>query len=149
MKCRKTFIKCIRHNNEKSNGEILEFKSYLGDQIKAGEIYLGYDLNTLNLDSENSLFLDGNKNRLPDVILVKKKVVVDIKGKQLKRLNQNPDKKNKKKGNDEDNGDMKAFIEEIYEDKNLKDNLVDENEEKNKKEDGKEEKGFLEDDVNE
>ena len=29
----------------------------LGDQIKAGEIYLGYDLNTLNLDSENSLFL--------------------------------------------------------------------------------------------
>ncbi len=149
MKCRKTFIKCIRHNNEKSNGEILEFKSYLGDQIKAGEIYLGYDLNTLNLDSENSLFLDGNKNRLPDVILVKKKVVVDIKGKQLKRLNQNPDKKNNKKGNDGDNGDMKAFIEEMYEDKNLKDNLVNENEEKNKKEDGKEEKGFLEDDVNE
>jgi nonsense-mediated mRNA decay protein 3 len=148
MKCRKTFIKCIRHNNEKSNGEILEFKSYLGDQIKVGDIYLGYDLNVLNLDSENSLFLDGNKNRLPDVILVKKKPVIDMKGKKIKRLDENKDKKNKKKGNnDENDKEIKTFIEEMCEDKNLKDNLINENAEKNgDKEENKNDKGFLGDD---
>ena len=148
MKCKKTFIKCIRYNNEKSNGEVLEFKSYLGDKIKSGEIYLGYDLNVLNLDSENSSFLDANKNKLPDVILVRKKPVIDnIKGKKLKRLDEN--RKNKKKGKDEDE-EEKGFLEEIYEEKELKDNLINENDEQNdenkNKEDNKKEKGFLEDD---
>ena len=133
MKCRKTFIKCIRHNNGKSNGEILEFKSYLGDKIKPGEIYLGYDLNVLNLDMENSLFLDANKNKLPDVILVKKKPEIDIKGKTIKRLkNSDESKKNKKKGNEEEeNGEMMAFLEEILDEKDLKDNLINENDEQN------------------
>ena len=132
MKCRKTFIKCIRHNNEKSNGEILEFKSYLGDSIKPGDIYLGYDLNSINLDSENSLFLDENKNKLPDVILVRKKPIIDIKGKKLERLKlSNENKKNKKKqseNEDEDEDeDIKGFIEEIYEEKELKNNFINEN----------------------
>ena len=131
MKCRKTFIKCIRHNKEKSNGEVIEIKSYLADKIKAGEIYLGYDLNALNLDSENSLFLDANKNKLPDIILVRKKPEIEIKGKKLKRLNnleENENKKNKKKVNeDEDKTNLKAFIEEIYDEKDLRDNLINEN----------------------
>jgi hypothetical protein len=131
MKCRKTFIKCIRNNKEKDTGEILEFKSYLADKIKAGEIYLGYDLNALNLDSENSLFLDANKNKLPDIILVRKKPEIEIKGKKLKRLNNlkdNENKKNKKKGNeDEDKANLKTFIKEIYDEKDLRDNLINEN----------------------
>ena len=154
MKCRKTFIKCIRYNNEKSSGEILEFKSYLGDTIKPGDIYLGYDLNSINLDSENSLFLDKNKNKLPDVILVRKKPIIDTKGKKLERLKfSNENKKNKKKQNedeDEDQEDMKGFIEEIYEENDLKNNFINENdlqdeekkekEEEQKKENEKKEK---------
>ena len=128
LKCKKTFIKCIRHNKEKSNGEVIEFKSYLGDKIKAGEIYLGYDLHVLNLESENSLFLDSNKNKLPDAILVRKKPTVETTGKTLKRLKfTNDNKKNKKK--EEEQGEMKAFLEEMCEEKELKDNLVNENEE--------------------
>ena len=143
MKCRKTFIKCIRHNNEKSKGEILEFKSYLGDKIKPGEIYLGYDLNMINLDSENSLFLDENKNKLPDVILVKKKPDIDIKGKTIKRLKNSDENKNNKKKpiEDEEKGEMKAFLEEIYDEKDLKDNLINESDgqnlDNNKEEDKK------------
>jgi hypothetical protein len=117
MKCRKTFIKCIRNNKEKDTGEILEFKSYLADKIKAGEIYLGYDLNVLNLDSDNTAFLDANRNKLPDVILVRKKPNnIEIKGKKLKRLKfSNGNKKNKKKMDDDvEKEDMKAFMEEIY-----------------------------------
>jgi hypothetical protein len=130
MKCRKTFIKCIRNNKEKDTGEILEFKSYLADKIKAGEIYLGYDLNVLNLDSDNTAFLDANRNKLPDVILVRKKPNnIEIKGKKLKRLKfSNGNKKNKKKmDEDVEKDDMKAFMEEIYEENDLKNNLVNEN----------------------
>ena len=128
MKCKKTFIKCIRHNQDKSSGEILEFKSYLADKIKVGEIYLGYDLHVLNLNSENSAFLDANKNKLPDVILVRKKPVIDIKGKKLKRLEfSSQNKKNKKKENENEKDEMKAFIEEIYDEKDLKDNIINEN----------------------
>jgi NMD protein affecting ribosome stability and mRNA decay len=137
MKCRKTFIKCIRNNKEKDTGEILEFKSYLADKIKAGEIYLGYDLNVLNLDSDNSAFLDANRNKLPDVILVRKKPSnVEIKGKKLKRLKfSNENKKNKKKmDEDDEKDDMKAFMEEIYEENDLKNNLVNENDENEKEE---------------
>ena len=136
-KCRKTFIKCIRHNKEKSTGEVLEFKSHLADKIKPGEIYLGYDLHVLNLDSENSAFLDANKNKLPDVILVRKKPEIDIKDKKLKRLKfSNENKKNKKKGNEdeEEKGEMKAFLEEIYEEKELKNNIINENDEQNEEE---------------
>ena len=49
LKCRKTFIKCIRNNNEKDKGEIIEIKSHLAEVIKPGDIYLGYDLRTINI----------------------------------------------------------------------------------------------------
>ena len=148
MKCKKTFIKCIRHNNEKSSGEVIEFKSYLGDKIKAGEIYLGYDLNVLNLDSENSAFLDANKNKLPDVILVRKKPTVETTGKTLKRLKfSNENKKNKKK-EEEEKGEMKAFLEEMVEEKELKDNLINENDEENEEYNNKEEDIKKEEDRN-
>ena len=67
--------------------KIIEIKSYIGDQIKAGDIYLGYDLEYLNLDSWNSTFLEDNKNRLPSVILIRKKQKIEgIKNAQIKRL---------------------------------------------------------------
>ena len=148
IKCKKTFIKCIRHNNKKSSGEVIEFKSYLGDKIKAGEIYLGYDLNVLNLDSENSAFLDANKNKFPDVILVRKKPTVETTGKTLKRLKfSNENKKNKKK-EEEEKGEMKAFLEEMVEEKELKDNLINENDEENEEYNNKEEDIKKEEDRN-
>ena len=135
IKCKKTFIKCIRNNNEKDKGEIIEIKSHLADVIKPGDIYLGYDLKSINLDSENSLFLEGNKNKLPDVILARKKVNIDIKEKKLKRLFEG---KNKKENKEEKN-DMMAFLEEIQDEKDLKDNIINENEDEKMVDEKKEE----------
>ena len=136
LKCKKTFIKCIRNNNEKDNGEIIEIKSHLADVIKPGEIYLGYDLKNINLSSENSLFLEKNENKLPDVILVRKKVSIDIKDKKLKRLFEGKNKKENK----EEKENMKAFLEEIQDEKDLNENIINKNEEDEKKQDKKEEK---------
>jgi hypothetical protein len=134
LKCKKTFIKCIRNNNEKDKGEIIEIKSHLAEVIKPGEIYLGYDLKTINLDSENSAFLEENKNKLPDVILVRKKVNIDIKDKKLNRLFEG---KNKKENKD-DKENMMAFLEEINDEKDLNENLINENEKEKKEENSKE-----------
>ena len=123
LKCRKTFIKLIRNNNEKDKGEIIEIKSHLAEVIKPGDIYLGYDLRTINLDSENSAYLEANINKLPDVILARKKINVDVKDKKLKRLFEG---KNKKENKEEKN-DMMEFIEDINDEKDLKDNIINEN----------------------
>ena len=123
LKCRKTFIKLIRNNNEKDKGEIIEIKSHLAEVIKPGDIYLGYDLRAINLDSENSAYLEANINKLPDVILARKKINVDVKDKKLKRLFEG---KNKKENKEEKN-DMMEFLEEINDEKDLKDNIINEN----------------------
>ena len=142
LKCKKTFIKIIRNNNEKDKGEIIEIKSHLADVIKVGEIYLGYDLKSINLDSENSAFLEGNINRLPDVILVRKKVNIDIKDKKLKRLFE---EKNKKE-NKEEKENMMNFLEEIHDDKDLNENIINENE-KDKKDENKNDELKKENDI--
>ena len=142
LKCKKTFIKIIRNNNEKDKGEIIEIKSHLADVIKVGEIYLGYDLKSINLDSENSAFLEGNINRLPDVILVRKKVNMDIKDKKLKRLFE---EKNKKE-NKEEKENMMNFLEEIHDDKDLNENIINENE-KDKKDEDKNDEQKKENDI--
>ena len=142
LKCKKTFIKIIRNNNEKDKGEIIEIKSHLADVIKVGEIYLGYDLKSINLDSENSAFLEGNINRLPDVILVRKKVNIDIKDKKLKRLFV---EKNKKE-NKEEKENMMNFLEEIHDDKDLNENIINENE-KDKKDENKNDEQKKENDI--
>ena len=131
LKCRKTFIKCIRNNNEKDKGEIIEIKSHLAEVIKPGDIYLGYDLRTINLDSENTAFLEENINKLPDVILARKKVNIDDKDKKVKRLFEG---KNKKENKD-DKGDIMEFLEEMHDDKDLKDNIINENGDDNDKKD--------------
>ena len=142
LKCKKTFIKIIRNNNEKDKGEIIEIKSHLADVIKVGDIYLGYDLKSINLDSENSAFLEGNINRLPDVILVRKKVNIDIKDKKLKRLFE---EKNKKE-NKEEKENMMNFLEEIHDDKDLNENIINENE-KDKKDENKNDEQKKENDI--
>ena len=142
LKCKKTFIKCIRNNNEKDKGEIIEIKSHLAEVIKPGDIYLGYDLKSINLDSENSAFLEGNINRLPDVILVRKKVNIDIKDKKLKRLFE---EKNKKE-NKEEKENMMAFLEEIHDEKDLNENIINENE-KDKKDENKNDEQKKENDI--
>ena len=136
LKCRKTFIKLIRNNNEKDKGEIIEIKSHLAEVIKPGDIYLGYDLRTINLDSENSAYLEANINKLPDVILARKKINVDVKDKKLKRLFEGKNKKENK----EEEKNMRAFLEEIHDEKDLNENIINENEDDAKEEDKKEDK---------
>ncbi len=132
-------IKLIRNEkNEKNNNddEIIEITSYLGDKIKPGEIWLGYDLEKINLTAENSEFYDAYKDKLSRVILVRKKPDLE-KGKKLKLKQLDMDReiiKSKGKKNEEErNKEMEDFVEEIYEDNDLKENVEIENEKEEKK----------------
>ena len=127
-------IKLVRNEkNEKNNNddEIIEITSYLGDKIKPGEIWLGYDLEKINLTAENSEFYDAYKDKLSRVILVRKKPELE-KGKKLKLKQLDMDreiiKSKGKKYEEERNKEMEDFVEEIYEDNDLKENVEIENE---------------------
>ena len=133
-------IKLVRNEkNEKNNNddEIIEITSYLGDKIKPGEIWLGYDLEKINLTAENSEFYDAYKDKLSRVILVRKKPELE-KGKKLKLKQLDMEReiiKSKGKKNEEErNKEMEDFVEEIYEDNDLKENVEIENEKEENKE---------------
>ena len=124
-------IKLIKNGKNNNDEEIIEITSYLGDKIKVGEIWLGYDLEKINLTAENSEFYDANKNKLSRVILVRKKPDLE-KGKKLKLKQLDMDreiiKSKGKKYEEERNKEMEDFVEEIYEDNDLKENVEIENE---------------------
>ena len=76
---------------------------------------------------------------MPDVIIVRKKPTVETTGKTLKRLKFTSDNKKNKKKEEEEKGEMKAFLEEMCEEKEFKDNLINENEEEIEQNNGKKE----------
>jgi nonsense-mediated mRNA decay protein 3 len=131
-------IKIISNENKEKNNdaEIIEITSFLGDKINVGEIWLGYDLERINLTAENSEFYDSYKDKLSRVILVRKKPELE-KGKKLKLKQLDMDReiiKSKGKKNEEErNKEMEDFVEEIYEDNDLKENVEIENEKEEKK----------------
>ena len=135
-------IKIISNENKEKNNdaEIIEITSFLGDKINVGEIWLGYDLERINLTAENSEFYDSYKDKLSRVILCRKKPELE-KGKKLKlkQLDMEREiiKPKGKKNEEERNKEMEDFIEEIYEDNDLRENVEIENENEKKNEENK------------
>ena len=131
-------IKIISNENKEKNNdaEIIEITSFLGDKINVGEIWLGYDLERINLTAENSEFYDSYKDKLSRVILCRKKPELE-KGKKLKlkQLDMEREiiKPKGKKNEEENNKEMEDFLEEIYEDNDLRENVEIENENEKKK----------------
>ena len=129
-KCKKYLVKCIRNNSENKN--VIEMRCHLASKMQPGDIYLGYDLPNINLNYEIDQIIEKNKDKIPEVILIKKKPIDTKENLKLKRLNieSKEVKKKGKKGreNEAEDTEYKEFIEDIMENQELKENVVIDNE---------------------
>ena len=66
-------VKCIRNSGKDENKEIIETRSFLGRKMRPGDVYYGYDLTRINISEDLEGILSKKKEKIPDIILVKKK----------------------------------------------------------------------------
>ena len=114
-------VKCIKNKN-KNDDEVLEIRSFLGNKIRPGDIFYGYDLREINLSDDMNDLIKNKKEKIPDVILVKKKYNIYKKIFKLKHINMEVDdeiKKDKKKMNQKEK-DIEDFNRDIGENKELR-----------------------------
>ena len=117
-------VKCIK-NLSKNDDEIVEIRTFLGRKMHPGDIYLGYDLREINLSEDLELNLKKKTEKIPDVILVKKKYKNYRRIFKLKHLNMEVDERNKKDKNrkNQRKKDEEDFMEEIGENKELREEI--------------------------
>jgi len=121
-------VQCIVNSENSGNYNLITLKSHLGNIIKPGDIFYGYDLSTLNFDDENEIL----KENLPDVILIKKKNIKRKNRKwKLKHLDKQKEdianSKSTKKQNkklDNDIKDYEDFLEDIEVDADTRDKIL-------------------------
>ena len=137
-------VKCIRNSGKDENKEIIETRSFLGRKMRPGDVYYGYDLTRINISEDLEGILSKKKEKIPDIILVKKKynnykrifklkhLDMDVEGEddddeedEEKEKNAKKGKKKKKKnqkGKDKDR-DMEEFMEDVGKNKDLRKNI--------------------------
>ena len=117
-------VKCIK-NLSKNDDEIVEIRTFLGRKMHPGDIYLGYDLREINLSEDLELNLKKKTEKIPDVILVKKKYKNYRRIFKLKHLNMEVDERNQKDKNrkNQRKKDEEDFMEEIGENKELREEI--------------------------
>ena len=137
-------VKCIRNSGKDENKEIIETRSFLGRKMRPGDIYYGYDLTRINISEDLEGILSKKKEKIPDIILVKKKynnykrifklkhLDMDVEGEDdddeendEKEKNAKKGKKKKKKNQkskDKDR-DMEEFMEDVGKNKDLRKNI--------------------------
>ena len=132
-------VKCIRNSEKEENKEIIETRSFLGRKMRPGDIYYGYDLTRINISEDLEGILSKKKEKIPDIILVKKKYnnykrifklkhldmdVEDDEEEDEKENNKNNKKGKKKKKNKRDKEkDMEEFMEDVGKNKDLRKNI--------------------------
>jgi nonsense-mediated mRNA decay protein 3 len=119
-------VQCIalKHGENTGSDNLITTRSHLGGKIHIGDIFLGYNLKSLNINEE----LEGimtKADSIPDVILVKKKYVRKENNKRhwkLKHLDKDVDMTKKDKVG---NGDAQyeEFLRDIEEDKDMRKNV--------------------------
>ena len=131
-------VKCIRNSEKEENKDIIETRTFLGRKMRPGDIYFGYDLTRINITEDLEGILSKKKEKIPDIILVKKKynnykrifklkhLDMDIEDeddeKEEKENNQKKSKK-KKKGKKDKDKDMEEFMEDVGKNKELRKNI--------------------------
>jgi len=134
--------KCIRNSVKDENKEIIETRSFLGRKMRPGDIYYGYDLTRINISEDLEGILSKKKEKIPDIILVKKKynnykrifklkhLDMDVEGEddeedEEKEKNVKKGKKKKKKNqkDKEKDRDMEEFMEDVGKNKDLRKNI--------------------------
>ena len=135
-------VKCIRNSGKDENKEIIETRSFLGRKMRPGDIYYGYDLTRINISEDLEGILSKKKEKIPDIILVKKKynnykrifklkhLDMDVEGEDdeeddEKEKNTKKGKKKKKKNQKEKDKDrdMEEFMEDVGKNKDLRKNI--------------------------
>ena len=117
-------VQCI-FNNRSDDTEMITVKSHLGNKIKAGDIFLGYNLKNINSNEELDNISDSTK--IPDIILIKKKYTKKSKTKRkwkLNHLNKEKELSKSNKQNEKNENDYEKqyeeFLEDIERDKELR-----------------------------
>lgn len=122
-------VDCTKVNNlSDDNCKLYSFRTHLGDSLRPGDIALGYDLTSIN----TALLESCDTTNFPEIILVKKKVVREVKHRvwKLKRMKIDEEAKetdtkntkyNKNKPNKEEH--YEDFLQELEEDKDLRKNV--------------------------
>ena len=131
-------VKCIRNSGKDENKEIIETRSFLGRKMRPGDIYYGYDLTRINISEELEGILSKKKEKIPDIILVKKKYNNYKRIFKLKHLDmdledeeeENEEKekhvkkgKKKKKNQKDKDKDVEEFMEDVGKNKDLRKNI--------------------------
>ena len=131
-------VKCIRNSEKEDNKEIIETRTFLGRKMRPGDIYFGYDLTRINISEDLEGILSKKKDKIPEIILVKKKYNNYKRIFKLKHLDMDVDddddgeeeeigqkkKGKKKKKNKRDNDkDMEEFMEDVGKSKDLRKNI--------------------------
>jgi len=135
-------VKCIRNSGKDENKEIIETRSFLGRKMRPGDVYYGYDLTRINISEDLEGILSKKKEKIPDIILVKKKynnykrifklkhLDMDVEGEDdeeddEKEKNTKKGKKKKKKNQKEKDKDrdMEEFMEDVGKNKDLRKNI--------------------------
>jgi len=135
-------VKCIRNSGKDENKEIIETRSFLGRKMRPGDVYYGYDLTRINISEDLEGILSKKKEKIPDIILVKKKynnykrifklkhLDMDVEGEddeedEEKEKNVKKGKKKKKKNqkDKEKDRDMEEFMEDVGKNKDLRKNI--------------------------
>lgn len=122
-------VKCVRNSPNRKQNEVIEIRTHLGKNMRPGNVFYGYDLTEINL-SEDLLQLIKNKmEKLPDVILVRKKYTSYKKIFKLKHLNMDVEegeedkKKVDKKALRKKEKEMEEFERDVGEIKDIRDKI--------------------------
>ena len=135
-------VKCIRNSGKDENKEIIETRSFLGRKMRPGDVYYGYDLTRINISEDLEGILSKKKEKIPDIILVKKKynnykrifklkhLDMDVEGEddeeddeKEKNVKKGKKKKKKNQKDKEKDRDMEEFMEDVGKNKDLRKNI--------------------------
>lgn len=114
-------VQCILNNQDNSEVKLITIRSHLGGKIRPGDIFLGYDLTSLNVNDELQSIMS-NADSIPDIILVKKKYVRSENKRlwKLKHLNKDVDMNGKTKNAEAEVQQYEEFLRDIEEDKEMR-----------------------------
>ncbi len=131
-------VKCIRNSEKEDNKEIIETRTFLGRKMRPGDIYFGYDLTRINISEDLEGILSKKKDKIPEIILVKKKYnnykrifklkhldmdVDDDDDGEEEEIGQKKKGKKKKKSKRDNDKDMEEFMEDVGKNKDLRKNI--------------------------
>jgi len=118
-------VQCIHNKNTGGDGNVglITVRTHLGEKMRPGDIFHGYDLTSLNANCDIDSILEKSGN-FPDVILVRKKYARKHKRIfKLKHMEKDFDMMESKKKQEDNERNYAKFLDDIEEDKEMRSKL--------------------------